>query len=191
MRAWRRWVGGAAAIVIAAACGRRPEAGPASFDVAAEFTKVTAAHAAFVAARGRLERAGSPATGGDGDAASGDRVRESQAAYDVAYANEQRVLAAFLNQALNLAPARPETRQALAMYADAAAVNAGYLARNGGDGRQALPALAAADRAYRALGIPPPAALSAALAEAGRPQAPTPTPTATAPPRRPARRHRR
>ena len=178
-------------MVIIAACGCRPDAGPAPFDVAAEFAKVTEAHTAFAAARGRLERAGSPAPAGNGVADTGDRAHEALSAYDAAYANEQRVLTAFLNQALNVAPARPETRQALAMYADAAVANAGYLARNGGDDRQARPALAAADRAYRALGIPPPATLTAALATADRPPAPTPTPTATAPRRRPARRHRR
>ncbi len=178
-------------MVIVAACGRRPDAGPAPFDVAAEFAKVTAAHAAFAAARGRLDRAGSPPPAGNGGADTGERVRQAQAAYDAAYANEQRVLAGFLNQALNLGPARPETRQALAMYGDAAVANAAYLARNGGDGRQARPALAAADRAYRALGIPPPAALTTALAAADRPPAPTPTPTATTPPRRSTRRHRR
>ncbi len=173
-------------LVLAAACGSRPEPASARFDAAAEFAKVTAVHARFAAARDRLERAQAPGPSGPpgGDAL----VRDAAAGYDAAFTRDQLVLAAFLNQALNLAPERPETREALGLYADAAIANARFLLDRGGDARQALEPLTAAERAYNALGVPVPARLAAAAAEARRPPAPAATPT-RAP--RPSRRHRR
>ena len=172
-------------LVLAAACGGRPEAASARFDAGAEFARVTAAHAQYVAARDRMERARAAAPGVAPEAAA----REAEAAYEAAYTRDQLVLATFLNQALNLAPDRPETREALAMYAGAAAANARHLQERGGDGRLALEPLTAAARAYRTLGIPIPADLAAALAQARRPPAPASTPTAVAPAAR--HRHRR
>jgi hypothetical protein len=178
-------------LVLAAACGGRPEPASARFDAAAEFAKVKAAHAQFASARDRLERAQSQASSRSGSPGEVALVREAAAAYDTAFARDQLVLAAFLNQALNLAPERPETREALALYAEAAVANARFLLDRGGDARQALEPLTAAERAYNTLGAPVPARLAAAVAEARRPPAPTATPTATAPAPRPRRRHRR
>lgn len=175
-------------LVLAAACGGRPEPAPVRFDAAAEFAKVAAVHARFASARDRLERAQSQAPGPSGSPGDAALVREAAAAYDAAFARDQLVLAAFLNQALNLAPKRPETREALALYADAAVANARFLLDRGGDARQALEPLTAAERAYNALGVPVPARLTAAAAEARRPPTPAATPT---PGPRPNRRHHR
>lgn len=176
-------------LVLAAACGGRPEPASARFDAAAEFAKVAAVHAQFASARDRLERAQAPGPSGSPGGAA--LAREAAAAYDAAFARDQLVLAAFLNQALNLAPDRPETREALGLYADAAIANARHLLDRGGDARQALEPLIAAERAYNTLGAPVPARLAAAVTEARRPPTPTATPTATAPAPRPRRRHRR
>ncbi len=177
-------------LVLAAACGGRPRPASAQFDAAAEFAKVTAAHAQFVSARERLDRAQASAPPGTQEGTA--IVREAEAGYDDAYARDQLLLAAFLNQALNLAPDRAETREALALYADAAVANLRHLLARGGEAQRALEPLTAAERAYRTLGIPVPAGLAAALAAAKRPPAPTATPTAAAPaPRSNRRRHRR
>src|SRR5664280_116938 len=175
-------------LVLAAACGGRPEPTSARFDAAAEFAKVAAVHARFAAARDRLERAQLQAPGPSGSPGEAVLVREAATAYDAAFARDQLVLAAFLNQALNLAPERPETREALALYAEAAVANARFLLDRGGDHRQALEPLTVAERAYTVLGVPVPARLVAAAAEARRPPASTVTPT---PAPRPSHRRRR
>jgi hypothetical protein len=184
-----RRAGGGVLLVLATACGGRPEPASGRFDAAAEFAKVTAAHAQFAAARDRLERAQAP--GPPGTSGGTALSREAAAAYDAAFTRDQLALAAFLNQALNVAPDRPETREALGWYADAAVANARYLLDRGGDARQALEPLTAAARAYGALGLPVPARLAAAEQEARRPPAPAATPTTAAPAPRPRRRRRR
>ncbi len=176
-------------LVLAVACGSRSEPASARFDAAAEFAKVAVVHAKFASARERLESAQAPVPSGSPGGAA--LAREAAAAYDAAFTRDQLALAAFLNQALNLAPDRPETREALGLYAEAAVANARYLLDRGGDVRQALEPLIAAERAYSTLGVPVPAHLAATLAEARRPPAPTATPTAAAPAPRPRRRHRR
>lgn len=175
--------------MLATACGGRPEPASGRFDAAAEFAKVMAVHAQFASARDRLECAQAP--GPPGSPGETALSREAAAAYDAAFTRDQLALAAFLNQALNLAPDRPETREALGLYADAAVANARYLLDRGGDARQALEPLTAAERAYGVLGVPVPARLAAAAAEARRPPAPAATPTTAAPTPRPRRRHRR
>jgi hypothetical protein len=183
----KRHVGESVVVLLAVACGPRPEPASGRFDAAAEFAKVTAVHAQCVAARERMEQAqmsGVPAAGGDA------ALREAEAAYDVAYTRDQLVVATFLNQALNVAPERPETRAALALYTDAAVTNARHLLDRGGDPQQALEALMAAERAFRALDLPVPAGLATTLAAVRRPPPPTVAPTTVAPaPRR--SRHRR
>ena len=190
MRLWKWRRGFGVTLMLAAACGSRPGPAATRFDAAAEFAKVTAVHARFVAARDRLASLGShaPDPSPAGDAAA--RRREAETAYDAAFVRDQLALATFLNQALNLAPDRPETREALALYADAAIANARALLGRGGDVQRALAPLAAAQRAYSVLGIPVPARLAAAVAEAKRPPAPTATPGTAAPASRPRRRRR-
>ena len=175
------------------ACGGRPERIPADFDLAGEYAKVRAAHANQSAARETLDRvmAGAPT----GPAAGGvipASVRDAQAAFDRAYAREQRALAVFLNRALNAAPGRPETRAALALYAESAVANARFLLDRGGDRARAVEILEAAQRAYRAIGLPLPTDLTATLDEARRAPAlvPTPVPAAADPGRRAHHPHR-
>ncbi len=188
-----RRLGGAVAIAGIAACGGRSDGVPAGFDVATEFARVRAAQGDLTAARERLDRARAEAAAGPAAAARGTAsALDAQAAFDRAYARQQRALAVFLNRALNAAPGRPETRAALALYADSAVANARFLLERGGDRAQAIRILDPPQRAYRALGLQPPPELAATLDEARRAPAatPTPLPTVAEPGRRRRRPHR-
>lgn len=185
-----RRLGGAVAIAAIAACGGRSDGVPAGFDVATEFARVRAAQGDLTAARERLDRARAEAAAGA--APSPASALDAQAAFDRAYARQQRALAVFLNRALNAAPGRPETRAALALYAESAVANARFLLERGGDRAQVIRILDAPQRAYRALGLQPPPELTATLDEARRAPAatPTPLPTVGEPGRRRRRPHR-
>jgi len=170
-----------AVAVLAFACAGRPGDSPSGFDIASEFAKVTSAQTALSTARERLDsaRTGTPGLAlGQGLAET--RLKEAQADFDAAYARNQRVLARFLNVALNQAPGRPETKEALDFYARDAVSNGVYTLAHGGDRAAALKALADVERAYRALGLGVPREAASAIEDLRR--SPTPTPLAGANP---------
>lgn len=181
-----------AAIVSAAlvlACGGGSETAAPRFDVGAEYAKVIAARSRLTSASKELDRA---QAGPSGAAPAADvratDLTEARTAFDTAYAQNQRVLARFLSMALNVAPERPETKEALDSFARDAVVNARYVLDRGADRTQILEALVRADRAYHVLGLGVPHDLAATLEEARRTPSVRPTrteaPTATeVPPR--------
>lgn len=177
-------------LVLACGCGgQTPGAGQGPQENA-EFGRVRAARAEFVAAREALDRVQAEAKAGSADA---ETVRRAQSAFNQAYVRDQKVLAAFLTVALNEGSSKPETREALGFYADAAVTNARILLDRGGDAGRAVGLLEGAERLFRALNLPVPGDLATTLLEArrvqGSPPAATPTPTREAP--SVARPHRR
>ncbi len=181
-------------VALLAACGGSENAA-SRFDVRAEYARVSAARARLEAAHARLDRALGVPPGPDGSAggSAGD-VAAARAAYDEAYAANQRALARFLSIALNVAPARPETRQALDAFARDAVANARDVLDRGAERGAVTTALLRAERAYRALGLAVPPGLSASLEELRRTPSvqPTPSPSPTAAgPARPSRRRPR
>ena len=178
------------ALALAFACGGQTRGTGYGSQANAELARVRAARAEFVAARQALDRVQAEAREGSVDA---EAIRRAQSAFDAAYTRDQKVLAVFLTVALNQRPRAPETREALGLYADAAVANARILLDRGGQARRAAEVLEDADRLFRALNLPVPNDLAAALAEARRAQASSPTATPT-PPRESAslaRPHRR
>jgi hypothetical protein len=166
-----------AVVVLALACAGRPGELPSGFDIASEFAKVTSAQAELSTTRENLDSAQTGTPGPDVVPGSADvRLRQAQAAFDSAYARSQKVLARFLNVALNEAPGRPETRQALDFYARDAVSNGRYAFEHGGDRTAVIKALADAKRAYLALGLGVPCQLASAMEELRR----TPPPIAQA-----------
>jgi len=160
---------------VALACGPGSGTSASRFDVAAEFTRVTAARTELSSARDRLARATASAPGAG---PAGEReLSDARAAFDAAYDNGQRVLARFLTVALNQAPERPETRAALDLYAADAVANARYVLDHDGNRDAALADLQGAGRAYAALGLAAPAQLAAAIDLLA--SAPRPTPSAS------------
>jgi hypothetical protein len=189
-RATRRHLAVASVLVLALGCGgQTPGTGHGSQAIA-EFARVRAARAEFVAAREALDRVQAEAREGRADA---EAVRRAQSAFNAAYTRDQKALAAFLTVALNERPGTPETREALGLYAEAAVANARLLLVRDGNARRAAEVLHDADRLFRALNLPVPNDLAAALVEARRAQASPSTATPT-PPRASAslaRPHRR
>ena len=177
----------AVAGALALACCGPQSGGRPGQDLAAQFASVRLARAELLAARATLERAQAGSGGAPPDAGA---LHRAQAAFEAAYAREQKLLAAFLNVALNEHPDRPETREALAMYTESAVENARYLLGPAGDGRRAVEVLEAAERCYRALGLPAPDALANTLAQARRFQAAPPAPSPAGEPRAKARSRR-
>jgi hypothetical protein len=168
----------------ALACGDRPSARGQAAD--SDFALVKAARSDFLAASEVLSRA---RVEGRSGSVGADALSRAQAAYDAAYAKDQKILAAFLTVALNERPFDPQTLEALGFYADAAAANARVILARSGDGQRALQSLEGAERPYRALSLPLPQDLEAAIQEARRARVNPPTPVPT---ERPAtRRHRR
>ncbi|HVN77173.1 MAG TPA: hypothetical protein VMT19_12705 [Thermoanaerobaculaceae bacterium] len=154
---------------IALSCGGHSADTPSGFDVAAEFARVTSLRAELSSSRARLDGMSAPPRGDDPAA-----LRDAQAAFDASYARSQRALARFLTVALNEAPSRPETRNALDLYAADAEANARYVRDHDGAPGPALRDLMRARRAYVGLGVPVPPGLDAALAELEHVPAPTP-----------------
>lgn len=180
----------ASVLVLAFGCGGQTRATGRASRAIADFARVRAARAEFVAARGALDRVQAQALEGSADA---EAVRRAQSAFNAAYTKAQKALAAFLTVALNERPGAPETREALGLYADAAVANARILLDRGGEARRAVELLQDADRLFRVLNLPVPNDLAAALVEARRAQGSPPTATPT-PPRESAplaRPHRR
>lgn len=156
-------------------------------DVAAEFATVTAAEAELAAAREGLTRARAAKPGSEvarGPAES--RLREAQATFDAAYCRSQKVLSRFLNAALNEAPRRFETKEALDLYAKEAASNGRYVLEHDGDRTAALDALSNVERAYRTLGLDLPREAASAMDELRRTPPRTPSPIASPPDAAPA-----
>ncbi len=174
-------------LVFGLACGAKPPSDGRTPEAQAGFARVKAARADLVAARQALDRTHAEIAGGAGDASV---LRQAQAAFETAYTRDQKLLAAFLNVALNDSPDSPETREALALYAESAVENARFFLHQARDGHKAVQALEPAERCYRVLGLPVPGDLAATLAEARGFQASPPTPPPTAAPRA-ARRPRR
>lgn len=189
-----------AAIVCAAlvvACGGGSETPAPHFDVSGEYAKVIAARARLTSASKQLDHAqpgiSGPATSPD---ISATDLTEARTAFDAAYAENQKVLARFLSMALNEAPERPETKEALDSFARDAVANARYVLDHAADRTKALEALARVERAYHELGLVVPHDLAAVLEEMRRAPQVRSTPTAVPTPAglaRPARRrpHRR
>lgn len=180
----------ASALVLVFGCGGQTRGTGHGSQESAEFARVRAAHAQLVAAREALDHVQAEAQAGSTDA---EAVWRAQSAFNQAYTRDQKVLAAFLTVALNEKPAKPETREALGLYADAAVANARILLDRGGDARHAVASLEGAERLFRALNLPVPSDLAATLVEArtfqGSPRTATPAPTRAAPSA--ARPHRR
>jgi len=168
-----------------ACCGPQPSDRRAR-EFKVQFARVRSARAELVAAREALN---SSRAGGGGAAADAGALRQAQDAFEAAYTRDQKLLAAFLNVALNESSGSPETREALALYTASAVENARYFLDRAGDGRRAVEVLEAAERCYRALGLPVPADLAATLARARRfqatPPAPSPKPASPPAPRSP------
>ena len=168
-----------AAAALAVACGGRSEDSPSGFDVASEFARVASAADELATARHRLDSARTVPPGPDAASRpAGAPLREAQAAFDATYARTQKVLARFLTIALNEAPARPETRNALDLYAREAVSNGRYTLEHGGDRAAALKGLEDAERAYRVLGLVLPREAASTMEELRR----TPAPAAGAGP---------
>jgi hypothetical protein len=167
-----------------ACSGPRPGDGRTQ-EFKAQFARVRSARAELVAARKALDRAGSGGAAPDAGA-----LRRAQAAFEAAYTRDQKLLAAFLNVALNERPSSPQTREALTLYTEGAVENARYFLDWAGDGRRAVEVLEAAERCYPMLGLPIPADLSTTLAQARRFQATPPTPSPNAVSRPKPRSHR-
>jgi hypothetical protein len=166
--------------LVVAACGGSSDVAP-RFDVQAEYAKVTAARARLASARERLDRIQARGSGPNPTAQTAvSELREAQIAFDEAYANDQKLLARFLTAALNVAPGRTETRQALDRFAGDAVANARYVLDHGADPGQISQALAHAERAYRTLGLGVPHDLASVLDEIRRTPRASPTPS-TAP----------
>ncbi len=180
----------ASVLALAFGCGgQTPGTGHGSHENV-DFARVRAAGAELVAAREALVRVQAEAQAGSADA---EAVRRAQVAFNQAYITDQKALAAFLTVALNERPLRPEAREALGLYADAAVANARILLDRGGDVGRAVGLLEGAERLFRALNLPVPGDLAATLLEARRVQGSPPTATPTPPREAPsgARRHRR
>jgi len=168
----------ASVLVLAFGCGGQPRGTGHGSQAIAEFARVRAARADFVAAREALDRVQAEAWEGSADA---EAVRRAQSAFNAAYTRDQKVLATFLTVALNERPGEPETREALGLYADAAVANARIILDRGGEARRAVEVLEDADRLLRALNLPVPNDLAATLVEARRAQGSPPTATPTPP----------
>lgn len=180
----------ASVLVLAFGCGGQTRGTGHRSQAIAEFARVRAARAEFVAGREALDRVQAEAREGSADA---EAVRRAQSAFNAAYTRDQKVLAAFLTVALNERPGTPETCEALGLYAGAAVANARIRLDRGGDARRAVEVLEDADRLFRALNLPVPNDLATTLVEARRAQGSPPTATPT-PPRESAslaRPHRR
>jgi len=177
-------------------CGGSGNDSPA-FDVSAAYARVTVARARLASARERLDRIQADLSARvQGSQTVASELREARAAFDAAYSDNQRTLAGFLSTALNEAPDRPETRQALDAFAADAVANARLALERGADLGQTTEALTRAERAYGALGLPVAADLAAALREIRRTARVRPTAASTPIPSRPAsgakrRRHLR
>jgi hypothetical protein len=177
-----------APLTLALACGGKVSGSGRGSVASSEFAVVKAARAELLAAREALTRAQAEARAGTTGV---DALLRAQSTFDAAYTRDQKVLAAFLTVALNERPSDPETLEALGLYADAAVANARVILDRSGDGRQALETLESAEHPYRALDLPLPHDLEAAIQEARLAQATPPTATPL-PPERPATgRHRR
>ena len=172
----------ASVLVLAFGCGGQTRGTGHSSQAIAEFARVRAARAEFVAVREALDRVRVEAREGSANA---EAVRRAQSAFNAAYTRDQKVLAAFLTVALNERPTSPETLEALGFYADGAVSNARLLLDRGGDASRAIEILEGAERPFRALGVPLPHDLAVTLVEARRAQGSPPTATPT-PPREPA-----
>jgi hypothetical protein len=168
----------ASVLALAFGCGGQTHANGHGSQATAEFGRVRAARAEFVAASEALDRVQAEAREGRVDA---EAVRRAQSTFTVAYTRDQKVLAAFLTVALNERPGEPETREALGLYADAAVANARIVLDRGGDARRALEVLEDADHLFRALNLPVPNELAATLGKARRAQGSPPTATPTPP----------
>jgi hypothetical protein len=168
----------ASVLVLTLGCGGQTRGTGHGSQAIAEFARVRAARAEFVAAREALDRVQAEAREGSADA---EAIRRAQSAFNAAYTREQKVLAAFLTVALNDRPRTPETREALGLYADAAVANARILLDRGGDARRAAEVLEDAGRLFRTLNLPVPNDLAATLVEARRAQGSPPTATPTPP----------
>jgi hypothetical protein len=167
-------------------CGGSGNVSP-TFDVSAGYARVTAARARFASARERLDRIQADLSARpQGSQTIGPELREARAAFDAAYSDNQRTLAGFLSTALNEAPDRPETRQALDAFAADAVANARLALERGADLGPTTEALARAERAYGVLGLPVAADLVAALREVRRTASMRPTAGLTPIPSRPA-----
>lgn len=175
-----------AGTLVFACCGPQPGDGRTQ-EFKGQFARVRSARAELVAAREALDRARAGTRGAAPDAGA---LRKAQAAFEAAYTRDQKLLAAFLNVALNERSDSPQTREALALYTESAVENARYFLGRAGDGRRALEVLEAAERCYRALGLPIPADLATTLTQARRFRAtqPAPSPKAAS---RPTPRSRR
>ena len=136
----------------------RPRPASAQFDAAAEFARVTAAHAEFVSARERLDRAQASAPPGTQEGTPPSCA--GRVGFDAAYARDQQLLAAFLNRgAQPRARPGPRRAEALALYADAAPSNAApSSSARGGDAQRALEPSTPRSAPTAALGIPVPQA---------------------------------
>jgi hypothetical protein len=173
-----RHLAAASVLVLAFGCGGQSRGTGHGSQAIAEFARVRAARAEFVAAREALDHVQAEARGGRANA---EAVRRAQSAFNAAYARDQKVLGAFLTVALNERPREPETREALGLYADATVVNARILLDWGGDVGHAVGLLEGAEHLFRALNLPVPNDLAATLVEARRAQGSPPTATPTPP----------
>ncbi len=142
-------------------CGGDGAGAPPGGGTSASFARVQEAHEGFVAASAGLAEAEARSASEDPEV-----LRAARAGFDAAYRREQKVLALFLTFALNERPHSRETLEALALYAKSATANAGLLLRRGGDPARAVECLEGAERAFRALGLPPPPEVVRGLAEA-------------------------
>jgi len=175
MRAADRHFALMAVALLALACASRSDDLPSGFDIVSEFAKVTSAEAELSTARERLDSAQTGPPGSDVAQGSAEvRLKGAQAAFDAAYARNQRVLAGFLNVALNEAPDRSETKDALDLYARDAVSNGRYTAEHGGDRAAPLKALADVERAYRALGLGVPREVASEMEDLHHNPIPTP-----------------
>jgi hypothetical protein len=182
-----RWLLISGTLVFVLGCGAKPPNDGRTPEAQAGFARVKEARAELVAARQVLDRARAVTRGAVPDAGV---LRQAQAAFEAAYTRDQKLLAAFLNVALNDSPDSPETRDALALYAQSAVENARFFLHQARDGHKAVQALEPAERCYLALGLPIPLDVATTLAEARGFQGSPPTPPPTAAPRA-ARRPRR
>ena len=96
------------------------------------------------------------------------------------------MLSRFLNVALNEAPRRFETKEALDLYAKVAASNGRYVLEHDGDRTAALDALSSVEHAYRTLGLELPREAASAMDELRRTPPRTTSPIASPPDAAPA-----